>query len=227
MTPRDVLTRRLRVILAIASVTCLLVWAVGSAARGFVLGPDVAAARLNVEKAVRAAVAAEVAAAARHATAVDALVAGTPAFETDTQALRRLFDALADRVDEDAGTEATTILDADAVPLAWAGRPSDIPVDRVRRATEDWFALEWALGLRARPRAPADRTAGPRPGHRTQSRLGWRAHHARPACRVPAPPATGWRRSGSRHPSKCRPPTAGPARIPRGCASTAPPAGRS
>ncbi len=148
MTPRDVLTRRLRVILAIASVTCLLVWAVGFAAREIVLGPDVTAARLNVERAVRAAVAAEVAAAARHATAVDALLAGTPAFETDTQALRRVFDALADRVDEDEGTEATTILDADTVPLAWAGRPSDIPVDRVRRATEDWFALEWALGLR-------------------------------------------------------------------------------
>ena len=81
-------------------------------------------------------------------SAVDALLAGTPAFETDTQALRRVFDALAERVDEDEGTEATTILDADTVPLAWAGRPSDIPVDRVRRATEDWFALEWALGLR-------------------------------------------------------------------------------
>jgi signal transduction histidine kinase/uncharacterized membrane protein len=148
MTPRDVLTRRLRVILAIGSAMCVLVWVVGSVARGIVLGPDVTAARRNVEKAVRGAVAAEVAAAARHATAVDALVAGTSAFETDTQALRRLFDALAARVSEDAGTEATTILDADAVPLAWAGRPSDIPVDRVRRATEDWFALEWALGLR-------------------------------------------------------------------------------
>src|SRR5262245_11292331 len=120
MTPRDVLTRRLRVILAIASVACVLVWAVGSVARGVMLGPDVAAARRNVEHAVRAAVSAEVDAAARHATAVDALVAGTPAFDTDTQALRRLFDALADQVGDDTGTEATTILDADAAPVAWA-----------------------------------------------------------------------------------------------------------
>src|SRR6187431_3091078 len=105
MTARAVLARRLRVILTIAAVTCLLVWIVGSGARGIVLGSDVAAARRNVEQVVRAAVAA----AARHASAVDELVAATSSFETDTQALRRLFDALAARVDEDAGTEATTI----------------------------------------------------------------------------------------------------------------------
>jgi signal transduction histidine kinase len=147
-TPRDVLSHRLRVILATAAVTLLLVWAAGTAARALVLGSNVAAARRNVEHAVRASVDAEISAAAQHATAVDAMVTAGPAFDDDPQSVRRLFDALAARVRDDAGTQATTILDADAAPVAWAGRPSDIPVERVRRATADWFVLEWALGLR-------------------------------------------------------------------------------
>src|SRR5262245_58681303 len=98
VTPRDVLTRRLRVILAVAAVTLLIVWAAGAAAGAVVLGSDVSVARRNVETAVRAQVAAEVAAATRHAMAVDSLVTAGPAFDGDAQSVRRLFDALAARV---------------------------------------------------------------------------------------------------------------------------------
>jgi signal transduction histidine kinase len=60
----------------------------------------------------------------------------------------------------DTGTEATSVYVADGTPIAWAGRPSDVAVERIGNSGEDWFVLEQALGLRLVHLRPVDRRLG-------------------------------------------------------------------
>jgi len=50
----------------------------------------------------------------------------------DPAALRGLFDRLAAEVGSESGTTGITVYDRDGVPLAWAGRVSDLPRERVQ-----------------------------------------------------------------------------------------------
>jgi len=63
-------------------------------------------------------------------------------------ALRGLFDDAESVVLEDVDAEfALTVYTADGTPLAWAGRPSELPTDRLQ-GTESWFFVQGALGQR-------------------------------------------------------------------------------
>ena len=66
----------------------------------------------------------------------------------DVTASRRLFAAAAAALAQDADAElAVTAYAADGRPLAWAGRPSELPDDRLQ-GDEAWFFARGALGLR-------------------------------------------------------------------------------
>jgi signal transduction histidine kinase len=49
----------------------------------------------------------------------------------DAEAMRRLFDSSARALDAAGGASAITIYSATGVPLAWAGRPSELPTERI------------------------------------------------------------------------------------------------
>ena len=125
-----------------------------------VLGSDVMVMRQRVEAAVRQSFAREAAAARVHATTVAALDVDRGRVKGDAPSVRALFDALSAGVARDAGTEATSVYLADGTPIAWAGRPSDIPPDRIGGGGEDWFVLEQVLGLRMVHIRPVDRQLG-------------------------------------------------------------------
>jgi hypothetical protein len=86
------------------------------------------------------------------------------AAEGDVTASRRLFAAVeAAVVDE---IEADVALTAHAIngrPLAWDGRPSELPPDRLQ-GDEAWFFAQGALGLRLVYVAPVTTAGGQRVG---------------------------------------------------------------
>ena len=66
----------------------------------------------------------------------------------DNAAARRLFAAAEAAVEERTDQDLSlTIYTSDGRPLAWGGRPSEIPSDRLQ-AGEAWFFAQGALGLR-------------------------------------------------------------------------------
>ena len=147
-SPARFLRRRLLEIGAVTGIAVAGLWALGLGARVLVLGSDVTVMRQRVEAAVRQSFDREAAAARVHASTVAALESIEGAVKGDAPSVRALFDALSAGVARDAGTEATSVYLADGTPIAWAGRPSDIPPDRIERSGEDWFVLEQVLGLR-------------------------------------------------------------------------------
>ena len=112
------------------------------------LGRDDEAARARVEANVREdldAMSRELRDAAADMADPDALLAASAG---DTAAARRLFDAAAAVLTrEDEGELAVTAHTAEGTPLAWAGRPSELPADRLA-GDEAWFFAPGALGLR-------------------------------------------------------------------------------
>jgi signal transduction histidine kinase len=82
-----------------------------------------------------------------------ALAAGEPAtvhaaIEGNTDAVRRLLTSTAAVVGQDASVDsALTIYGSDGEPVAWAGRPTDLPADRLQ-GDEAWFAAPVVTGLR-------------------------------------------------------------------------------
>jgi signal transduction histidine kinase len=159
-SPAAFLARRLATIAAVALATAAAIWALGLGARVAVLGADTGVMRTRVEAAVRQAVDREAAAARAHADAVAALNGIDGAVQGDARSVRQLFDALGVSVAADAGTEATSIYGSDGLPIAWAGRPSDIATDRIRAGGEDWLVLEQVLGLRLVHIRPVERRLG-------------------------------------------------------------------
>ena len=135
--------------LALGGLACaLLVLAAGGLLRRTMLGADDAAARARIEEEIRAAftsMALELRGIAQQG--------GTPqdvrlAAEGDASAASRLFASAADAVSADTTLDlALTVYAAGDRPLAWAGRSSELPSDRLRER-ETWFLLHGELGLR-------------------------------------------------------------------------------
>jgi signal transduction histidine kinase len=135
--------------IAVGGIVCaVLVLAAGWLAGRIVLGADDAGMRMRVETEVRTSFDRM----ARRLLAM-ALAAGDSAtiraaIEGDTDAVRRLMTSAAAVVSEDAPDEtALTIYGSDGEPVAWAGRPTDLPSDRLQ-GEETWFAAPVASGLR-------------------------------------------------------------------------------
>ena len=130
---------------AIAAGAGLSGWALERA----ILGPDEDAARTRVEADVRAAFDEM----ARSLRAIAAPL-GDPAIvqaaaAAETAASRKLFETADASLRELApGTEVAVTVYADAGrPVAWSGRPSELPGDRVT-GPEAWFFAQGPLGLR-------------------------------------------------------------------------------
>jgi len=112
-----------------------------------ILGGDDAAMRGRIVTAVERSFASLTTALEREARAVAEPAAVRAALNEDLQATRALFDRLAQAPGVAAGDVSLSIYSAGSQPLAWAGRPSELPPDRAQDG-ESWFIIEGALGLR-------------------------------------------------------------------------------
>jgi signal transduction histidine kinase len=156
--------RRLARIALIGCACALTVYALVRIAEGVVLGWSEAAARLEVEAEVRESfdtMSRELRVMAGSLADAGSVVA---AGQGDTTAARRLFQA-ADTalLQAPAQDYALTAYAADGRPLAWGGRPSELPADRLS-GDEAWFFTQSALGLRLVYVTPVETAAGERAG---------------------------------------------------------------
>src|SRR5438552_8768791 len=142
------LRRVLRI--ALTGVVCVLaVMAAGRITERLVLGADDSAVRARVERDVRGAfgvMSRGLQTSTRRVADADTLVAAS---RDDEDAARRLFDAAqAAAIARTSDVElAVTAYAPGSRPLAWAGRPSELPNDRLE-GDEAWFIAQGALGLR-------------------------------------------------------------------------------
>jgi hypothetical protein len=83
----------------------------------------------------------------QQARAVAVPAAVRAAVNEDLPATRALFDRLAQAPGITTGDLSLSVYSAGGQPLAWAGRPSELPPDRAQDG-ESWFIIEGALGLR-------------------------------------------------------------------------------
>src|SRR6185436_4410994 len=139
--------RMLRI--AIGGVVCaLLVLATGWIVQRVALGVDDAGMRMRVESEVRSAFDRMARRLRTMAVQTSDLPTIRVALDGDTSAVGRLLTSAAAVVSADAPFDsALTIYGGDGEPLAWAGRPSDLPADRLQ-GDEAWFAAPGASGLR-------------------------------------------------------------------------------
>src|SRR5262245_6581249 len=147
-TDRPVPWRRLVRILATGAVCALLVWTGGRILESLRLGGDADALRARVETEVRESF--DAMARSLQAMAAPLVSEGTlqAAAEGDTSAARRLFEVAEAAVSgKEASELAVTAYSAGGRPVAWAGRPSELPADRLQ-GPEAWFFAQGALGLR-------------------------------------------------------------------------------
>lgn len=151
--------------LLVGLVCALAVFGGGRLLERVVLGPDDAAARARVEADVRTTFAAtstrlrDIA-----ARLTDAATVEQAAAQADDSVTRRLFDAAAAALVRGEDVElAVTVFAADGAPLAWAGRPSELPADRLG-GDEAWFLTPSALGLHLVYVAPVLATGNRRVG---------------------------------------------------------------
>jgi len=135
--------------IAIGGVVCaLLVLATGWLAQRVALGVDYAGMRMRVETEVRSSFDRMARRLRTMAVQTSDLPTIRAALDGDTSAVRRLLTSTAAVVSEDAPFDpALTIYSDDGEPLAWAGRPSDLPADRLQ-GEEAWFVSPSASGLR-------------------------------------------------------------------------------
>jgi len=142
----------------------LLVLAAGWLTERAFLGSNEAEARDRTEAAVRAdfdRMARELRLMALGVADGESVVA---AARDDVTAARRLFAAAEAAVtDENEADIALTAYDLNGRPLAWDGRPSELPPDRLQ-GDEAWFFAQGALGLRLVYVAPVTVASGPRVG---------------------------------------------------------------
>ncbi len=142
----------------------LLVLAAGWLTERAFLGSDEAEARERTEAAVRAdfdRMARELRLMALGVADGESVVA---AARDEVTAARRLFAAAEAAVtDENEADIALTAYGLNGRPLAWDGRPSELPPDRLQ-GDEAWFFAQGALGLRLVYVAPVTAAAGQRVG---------------------------------------------------------------
>ncbi len=149
MSPPRFVRRTIFRILVSALVAFVLVAVVGLLAERRRFGADAAQARARIEADVRAQFAAL---ASRLEAAVAALTATPPAVPPDPSAdansVRAWFDRLA-AAEANAGLEgvALTVFDARGQPIAWEGRPGEVPQGR-REGPPSLFLAPSPLGLR-------------------------------------------------------------------------------
>ena len=133
-------------ILAIGGAAALLVFLIGRGAELLVLGADAEAARARVEADVRASFDGMARILRVMALAMADPASVVAAAGGDVIAAGRLFEAAGSALAE--GPEyAVTAYAADGRPVAWDGRPSQLPPDRLQ-GEEAWFFTRGALGLR-------------------------------------------------------------------------------
>jgi len=136
--------------IALTGAVCVLaVIAAGRITERVALGADDSAVRARVERDVRGAfgvMSNGLQTIARGVADANTLVAAS---QGDDTAARRLFDAAqAATVARTRDVELdVTAYAPDSRPLAWAGRPSELPKDRLE-GDEAWFIAQGALGLR-------------------------------------------------------------------------------
>jgi signal transduction histidine kinase len=143
-----------------------LAGAIGFALELWQFGRSDAAAAANAERVIRNEFTVMGAATRDAAASAAARAQLPPPDNTSQEAIRRLFDVASSARGETSARDAlaVTIYDASGGPLAWSGRASDPPVDRIRGGPSV-FVVSSPLGLRlvaVRPIPPA--TAGRPPG---------------------------------------------------------------
>ena len=134
---------------AVAGAGCaLIVLALGRLTERVVLGGDEAAARARAEAEVRTSfdtMSRALRLMARGMADPETVVA---AAQDDVTAAGRLFAAADAALAQGSAADfAVTAYGSDGQPLAWDGRPSDLPADRLQ-GEEAWFFAQGALGLR-------------------------------------------------------------------------------
>ena len=139
-------------IVGLAAAAAAAVWASGRLLERLVLGPDDAVARQRIEAHVR-----ETFDGMSRSLRAMAVPLEDPALLREgaggeTAAARRLFET-ADRAltrvaaDDVEATAFAVTAYSEGGPIAWSGRPSELPADRLQGA-EAWFFAQGALGLR-------------------------------------------------------------------------------
>jgi signal transduction histidine kinase len=158
------LVTRARRLLAFTTVLLLVVGAVGTLLERRRLGRDDADASAKVAGEVRASFEAMAAALGRVAQTISSDEA-LQAAPRDAGAQRRLFATLAAAVASPAeGELAATVVTSEGQPLAWAGRPSELPASRIA-GPEALLIAPGQLGPRLvviKPVLPAGIAKGPR-----------------------------------------------------------------
>ena len=156
--------RRLARIAAAGVVCSLAVLALGRLAERLVLGSDEAAARALTSAEVRASF--DTMSRALRLTALGMADAESvlATAQDDVTAARRLFAAAGAALTQgDAGDVGVTAYAPNGRPLAWDGRPSELPADRLE-GEEAWFLAQGALGLRLVYVTPVVTAGGQRVG---------------------------------------------------------------
>ena len=140
--------RRLVSIAAAGAVCALVILALGYLTERIVLGSDEAAARARTEADVLASFDTMARALRLMALGMADPEAVVGAAQDDVTAAGRLFVAASAAIEQGNGAEfAVTAYDANGEPLAWDGRPSELPAERLQ-GEEAWFFTQGALGLR-------------------------------------------------------------------------------
>ena len=133
-------------LLASGFVVAGALYVAGLAAGQWLLGGNDDAMRRRIVAEVQASFAALTGDLERAAQAFTAPAPVRAALNEDVPATRALFDRLAQAAGP--GSEISlSVYAASGQPLAWAGRPSELPPDRAQDG-ESWFIIEGALGLR-------------------------------------------------------------------------------
>jgi signal transduction histidine kinase len=140
--------RRLLAIVAGGVGLALFVLLAGWSVRRVLFGADQTAMRVRAETVLRDAFV-SMAERLRQAGAFVASPADVrAALEGDVMAARRLLTEASDTLQAEGTVGAAlTVYSAEGEPLAWAGRPSDLPSNRLQ-GDEAWFLADGALGLR-------------------------------------------------------------------------------
>jgi signal transduction histidine kinase len=145
---RSGLTRTLARIALAGAACAILLLAVGVALDRALLGSEPAAARGRVERDVRELFTERSRTLKESAQRAAPVPLVSRALTDDVTARRELFAAanaaLPTNAEDDA---AVTVYDAKREPIAWAGRASALPFEKVA-GSETWFVLPAALGLR-------------------------------------------------------------------------------
>ena len=156
--------RRLLQIAAIGAGCALVVFLLGRIAEIVVLGSDESDARARVQADVRASFDGMARELRLMALGLADPQTVATAASGDPLASRRLFAAADAALAQAQGTDyALTAYAIDGRPLAWDGRPSELPLDRVQ-GEEAWFFARGALGLRLVYVTPVQTSAGERVG---------------------------------------------------------------